>query len=130
MSDLGDVTTGVNFGAQDYLSLSTHPAVHDAAARALRDFGPIAADSPALGGATPLSKALERGPSEALRAEHIVLFPTGWAAGFGTIRSLMHRQDHELLDQLAHDSLRQGAAASGATSSSGCSAVRRPSPAP
>lgn len=115
VSDLGEVTQGVNFGAQDYLSLSSHPAVLEAALRALHDFGPIAAGSPALGGATPLSKELEAGLAQALHAEHLVLFPTGWAAGFGTIRSLMHRRDHILLDNLSHDSLRQGAAASGAT---------------
>ncbi|WP_225447016.1 aminotransferase class I/II-fold pyridoxal phosphate-dependent enzyme [Streptacidiphilus sp. PB12-B1b] len=114
VSERGEVTEGVNFGAQDYLSLSTHPAVREAAVRALRDFGPIAAGSPALGGATPASKALEAGLAQALGAEHVVLFPTGWAAGFGTIRSLMNRRDHVLLDRLAHDSLRQGAAASGA----------------
>ena len=114
VSDLGVITNGPNFGGQDYLSLTGHPAVHEAAARALRDYGPITAGSPALGGANPLSKGLEAGLAELLHAEHVVLFPTGWAACFGTIRSLMHRGDHILLDKLSHDSLRQGAAASGA----------------
>ncbi|KUN94024.1 aminotransferase class I/II-fold pyridoxal phosphate-dependent enzyme [Streptomyces caeruleatus] len=115
VSDTGVVTQGPNFGGQDYLSLTAHPAVLDAAHQALRDYGPLTAGSPALGGATPISKALETGLGEALRTEHVALFPTGWAAGFGTIRSLLHRRDHILLDRLSHDSLRQGAAASGAS---------------
>lgn len=115
VSDTGVITHGPNFGGQDYLSLTGHPAVLDAAHQALRDYGPLTAGSPALGGANPISKALEAGLSEALRTDHVALFPTGWASGFGTIRSLMHRRDHILLDRLSHDSLRQGAAASGAT---------------
>lgn len=109
------ITHGPNFGGQDYLSLTGHPAVLDAAHKALRDYGPITAGSPALGGANPLSKALEARIAEALHTEHVALFPTGWASGFGTIRALMHRRDHILLDKLSHDSLRQGAAASGAS---------------
>ncbi|MFF6808016.1 aminotransferase class I/II-fold pyridoxal phosphate-dependent enzyme [Streptomyces sp. NPDC012616] len=89
VSDTGVVTEGPNLGGQDYLSLSTHPP-------------------------SPLGKALEARLAEALRTEHVMLFPTGWASGFGTIRALMHRRDHILLDKLSHDSLRQGAA-SGAT---------------
>ena len=115
VSDTGVITKGPNFGGQDYLSLTGHPAVLDAAHQALRDYGPLTAGSPALGGATPISRALEAGLAEALRTEHVALFPTGWASGFGTIRALMHRRDHILLDSLSHDSLRQGAAASGAT---------------
>jgi glycine C-acetyltransferase len=112
VSERGRVTHGANFGGQDYLSLSSHPAVLEAAVRALHDFGPVAAGSSALGGATPLHRSLEQGLGEALHAPQVMLFPTGWATGFGTIRSLMHRGDHVLLDRLAHDSLRQGAAAS------------------
>jgi len=114
VSDDGTITEGPNFGGQDYLSLTGHPAVLEAAHRALRDYGPLTAGSPALGGATPISAALEAGLAEVLRTDHLALFSTGWAAGFGTIRALMHRRDHVLLDKLSHDSLRQGAAASGA----------------
>lgn len=115
VSDRGVTTTGPNFGGQDYLSLTAHPAVLEAAHQALRDYGPLTAGSPALGGNNPLSRALEAGIGQALRTEHVMLFPTGWASGFGTIRALMHRGDHILLDKLSHDSLRQGAGASGAT---------------
>ncbi|WP_416969985.1 aminotransferase class I/II-fold pyridoxal phosphate-dependent enzyme [Streptomyces sp. 4F14] len=115
VSDTGVTTTGPNFGGQDYLSLTGHPAVLEAAHSALCDYGPLTAGSPALGGANPLSKELEAGLAAALRTDHVMLFPTGWASGFGTIRALMHKNDHILLDKLSHDSLRQGAAASGAT---------------
>ncbi|QNP69296.1 aminotransferase class I/II-fold pyridoxal phosphate-dependent enzyme [Streptomyces roseirectus] len=115
VSDTGVTTAGPNFGGQDYLSLTGHPEILEAAHKALYTYGPLTAGSPALGGGNPLSKALEAGLAEALRTDHVMLFPTGWASGFGTIRALMHKGDHILLDKLSHDSLRQGAAASGAT---------------
>ncbi|WP_369226920.1 hypothetical protein AB5J52_40740 [Streptomyces sp. R39] len=71
VSDASAITHGPNFGDQD------HPAVLDAAHQALRDYGPITAGSPALGGANPVGKALEAGLAEALRTEHVALFSTG-----------------------------------------------------
>ncbi|WP_329263546.1 hypothetical protein OG223_48190 [Streptomyces sp. NBC_01478] len=47
VSDTGVITEGPNFGGQDYLSLTGHPAILDAAHQALRDFGPLTAGSPA-----------------------------------------------------------------------------------
>jgi 7-keto-8-aminopelargonate synthetase-like enzyme len=41
----------------------------------------------------------------------VLLFPTGWAAGFGVMAGLVRPYDHVLLDELAHSCLQQGAAA-------------------
>jgi glycine C-acetyltransferase len=101
---------GINFASQDYLSLSAHPAVLDAAQRALRDAGPHSAGSAVLLGNTPYSQTLEVALGEHLGLDHIVLFPTGWAAAFGAITALVHGADHIVIDALAHASLRQGAA--------------------
>ena len=102
---------GVNFASQDYLSLSSHPAVGEAANRALRDFGPHSAGSAVLLGNTKISLALEQAIAQLLHMEHVVLFPTGWGAAFGAIAALVRPDDHIVIDQLAHASLRQGATA-------------------
>lgn len=107
----GLTVEGVNFGSQDYLGLSAHPAVHDAAIRALSDYGPHSAASAMLQGNTSLSRRLERALAEHLSTEHVLLFPTGWAAGFGTIVGLVRPNDYVLLDQNAHSCLMQGARA-------------------
>ncbi|HEX7182096.1 MAG TPA: pyridoxal phosphate-dependent aminotransferase family protein [Thermoanaerobaculia bacterium] len=102
---------GINFGSQDYLGLSAHPAIQRAARRALQEFGPHAASSPMLVGNSRLSRRLEQALGEMLETEHVLLFPTGWAAGFGAIVGLVRPNDHILIDRLAHSCLMQGARA-------------------
>ena len=100
-----------NFGSQDYLGLSSHPAIHMAVLDALREYGPHTAASPILQGNTLLSLKLEKSLGEFLETEHVLLFPTGWAAGFGTVVGLVRPEDHIVMDNLAHACLRQGAMA-------------------
>lgn len=100
---------GRNFGSQDYLALGSHPAVREAAVDALREFGPHSASSAVLQGNTRLSRQLERSLSEFLQTEHVLLFPTGWGAGFGSIVGLVRPYDHIVMDRLAHACLQAGA---------------------
>lgn len=110
-SQNGIVVEGFNFGSQDYLGLASHPSIHEAAIRALSDYGPHSAASAILQGNTGLSRQLERSIAELLQTDHILLFPTGWAAGFGAIVGLVRANDHVVLDQNAHACLMQGARA-------------------
>ena len=41
--------------------------------------------------------------------EEAVLFPTGWAAGYGVIRGLVRSADHIVMDTLSHACLQEGA---------------------
>jgi glycine C-acetyltransferase len=43
--------------------------------------------------------------------EHALLFPSGWAAAFGTIKALVRPSDHVVIDGFANAALQQGAAA-------------------
>src|SRR5262245_42547517 len=72
---------GVNFASQDYLSLSGHSEIKAAARAAIDEYGVHSAGSAALVGNTSVSIALERAIADFLAAEHVSLFPTGWAAG-------------------------------------------------
>lgn len=107
----GSSGRGVSLACQDYLGLTAHPAVREAAVKALRELGPHSAGSPALAGNTALSLQLEKALGEALGYEHVVLFPTGWAAGYAVIAGLVRPDDHVVMDQLAHACLQQGAMA-------------------
>lgn len=109
--DTGQRFSGVNFGSQDYLSLASHPAIKEAAKTAIDDYGVHSAGSAAFIGNTRYSLALERTIAEFLRMEHAVLFPTGWAAGYGAIKALVRQDDHVVMDGLAHSCLQDGALA-------------------
>jgi len=109
--DSGNLTSGVNFASQDYLSLSSHPAVLAAAKEAIDEFGAHSAGSPALLGNTSTSVALEGRIARFLKMEEAVLFPTGWAAGFGVIKGLVRSHDYVVIDALAHACLQVGAQA-------------------
>jgi 7-keto-8-aminopelargonate synthetase-like enzyme len=107
--DRGLKMQGVNFASQDYLSLSSHPLIKVAAIETIERCGVHSAGSPALVGNTFYSVALERKIAEFVGMEHVVLYPTGWAAGFGVVKGLVRSADHIVMDMLAHSCLQEGA---------------------
>lgn len=110
-TDEGVLFEGVNFASQDYLSLNSHPAVLEAGIEAMRQFGVHSAGSPALVGNTSVSIALEEKIGAFLGYDHVALFPTGWAAGFGVIKGLVRPNDYIVMDALSHACLQEGAQA-------------------
>jgi len=107
--DRGNRMRGVNFASQDYLSLSAHPDIMATAIETIERCGVHSAGSSALVGNTSHSVALERKISEFLNMDHVVLYPTGWAAGFGVVKGLVRSADHVVMDMLSHSCLQEGA---------------------
>ncbi|MBS3847365.1 MULTISPECIES: pyridoxal phosphate-dependent aminotransferase family protein [Devosia] len=110
-SDAGTSFSGINFASQDYLSLSSHPAIKQAAIDAIGEYGVHSAGSAALLGNTANSLLLEQGLSSFLGGREIVLYPTGWSAGYGSVQGFVRGNDHVILDILAHSCLQEGAKA-------------------
>ncbi len=110
--DDGRMNSGVNFASQDYLSLSSHPSIAQVAHDAVEDFGVHSAGSPALVGNISTSVALEQKIADFVKMEEAILYPTGWAAGFGVIKGLVRSSDHIVMDALAHACLQVGAQSS------------------
>ena len=110
-TDAGKAFTGVNFASQDYLSLSSHPAVKAAAIAAIGEYGTHSAGSAALLGNTKQSLALEEALSDFLHMRQVVLYPTGWSAGFAAVQGFVRPNDHVVMDVLAHSCLQEGARA-------------------
>jgi glycine C-acetyltransferase len=107
--DSGNRMRGVNFASQDYLSLSQHSGVKATAKETIERCGVHSAGSPALVGNTSHSVALERKIADFLKMEEVVLYPTGWGAGFGVIKGLVRSADHVVMDMLSHSCLQEGA---------------------
>ena len=110
-SDSGGAFSGINFASQDYLSLSSHPAIKQAAIAAIGEYGVHSAGSAALLGNTANSLLLEQALSDFLGGRQIVLYPTGWAAGYGSVQGFVRAKDHVVMDILAHSCLQEGAKA-------------------
>ncbi|MBS0609063.1 MAG: aminotransferase class I/II-fold pyridoxal phosphate-dependent enzyme [Comamonadaceae bacterium] len=109
LDDNGQQFTGLNFGTQDYLALSSHPAIKEVAKAVIDEYGVHSAGSSALAGNTKYSLVLEQTISDFLQLEHTTLYPTGWAAGYGVIKALVRPTDHIVMDGLAHACLQEGA---------------------
>ncbi len=92
--------------------MSAHPVIKQTAKTIIDEFGVHSAGSAALVGNTSLSVALENKIAEFLGAAEAILYPTGWAAGFGVIKGFVRSTDHVVLDVLAHTCLQEGAMAS------------------
>lgn len=107
----GATYEGINFGSQDYLGLTQNDRIRLAAADAIATLGTHSAGSEPMGGGLRIGKLLEAELSEFIQFPNVVLFPTGWAAGYGAIKGLVRPDDRIVMDALSHDCLQQGARA-------------------
>lgn len=110
-TDRGDEIKGVNFASQDYLSLSSHPEIKATAIEAVKEYGVHSAGSAALLGNTRQSLNLERAISDFVNGREVVLYPSGWSAGFAAVQGVVRPTDHVVLDVLSHSCLQEGARA-------------------
>ena len=107
-------TSLTNFAGNDYLGLSQHPAVREAAIRAIDRFGLGAAASRLITGTLAPHKVLEEQLAAFKGTEAAISFSSGYAAAVGAITAIANRQDVVILDKLAHACLIDGARLSGA----------------
>jgi 8-amino-7-oxononanoate synthase len=105
----------INFGSNNYLSLSYHPKVIEAAQDATSRYGTGVTGSRLLNGTLDLHRTLEAELAEFYGREAALVFSTGYIANVSTISGLLNRHDYVVLDKDAHNSLLTGANLSGAT---------------
>ncbi len=110
-----DEASLLNFAANDYLGLSQHPALIEAARKATAEAGTGAGASRLVTGTNSAVLALEEELAAWKEKEASLIFSSGYAAALGTIPALVGKDDTILLDKLAHASLIDGARLSGAT---------------
>jgi 8-amino-7-oxononanoate synthase len=105
----------VSFSCNDYLGLSSHPALADAARDAIARYGVGAGASRLVTGNHPLYEALEARLARLKGTQAACVFGSGYLANTGIIPALVGRGDLVLIDELAHACLWAGARLSGAT---------------
>lgn len=105
----------VSWCSNDYLGLSTHPALTEAAATAASEWGVGARASRLLSGTTRWHSRLEESLASWFGAEAAIVYPSGYLANLGTLAALASSEDLILVDRLAHASLVDAARATRAT---------------
>jgi 8-amino-7-oxononanoate synthase len=104
----------LSFSCNDYLNLSRHPEVQQAAIAAIERYGVGSAASRLVTGNTPLMAVLEERLARLKETEAACLFGSGYLANTGIIPTLAGPGDLVLVDELAHACIWAGAQLSGA----------------
>lgn len=99
----------IMLGSNNYLGLTHHPKVLEAAGRALHRYGAGCTGSRFLNGTLDLHGQLERALAEFLGKEECLVFSTGYQANLGLISGLIGRGELVYLDKLDHASIVDGA---------------------
>jgi len=96
-------------GSNNYLGLTTHPKVKEAAQNAIARFGTSCTGSRFLNGTLALHEQLENELAEFVGKEKALIFSTGMQVNLGTISALVGRDDIVILDKDDHASIVDGA---------------------
>lgn len=99
----------IMLGSNNYLGLTHHPKVLEAAARALHRYGSGCTGSRFLNGSLDLHEQLEHALAEFLGKEMVLVFSTGYGANLGLISGLVGRGETVYLDKLDHACIVDGA---------------------
>jgi 8-amino-7-oxononanoate synthase len=94
--------TFLNFSSNDYLGLANHPALKEAAIKAVEKFGTGAGASRLICGSLAPMHELEEALAAFKETEAALTFSTGYAAATGTITALCGKEDVIILDKLVH----------------------------
>lgn len=99
----------VMLGSNNYLGLTNHPEVKQAAAAALARYGAGCAGSRLLNGTLDIHVALENQIAAFMKREEALCFATGFQVNLGVLSSLLSRHDVVFLDNLDHACIIDGA---------------------
>lgn len=99
----------IMLGSNNYLGLTHHPRVLEAASRALHLYGSGCTGSRFLNGTLDLHLQLEEALARFLCKEDCIVFSTGYNANLGLISGLVTKGDVVFLDKLDHASIVDGA---------------------
>src|SRR6185295_5269016 len=93
------------FGSNNYLGLTLHPEVIEAARRAIVEYGTGTTGSRTANGTLSLHEELERDFAEWFGKRHALIFSTGYQANLSLIGGLCGADDIILIDSDSHASI-------------------------
>jgi glycine C-acetyltransferase len=99
----------INLASNNYLGLTTHPKLREAAEKAVRDFGVGSGAVRTIAGTMKLHMQLEEKIARFKNVEACVVFQSGFTANAGTVSAILGKDDFIISDELNHASIIDGA---------------------
>ena len=98
----------INLASNNYLGLTTHPKLREAALEAVRRCGVGSGAVRTISGTMSLHLELEERIAAFKHAKACVVFQSGFAANAGTVAAILGPEDHIISDELNHASIIDG----------------------
>ncbi len=98
----------INLASNNYLGLTTHPKLIEAAVAAARKYGAGSGAVRTISGTMTLHMELEERIARFKNVEACVVFQSGFAANAGTVSAILTPEDHIISDELNHASIIDG----------------------
>src|SRR5260221_3497317 len=105
----------INLASNNYLGLTTHPKLREAALEATRKYGVGSGAVRTIAGTMKIHMDLEEKIARFKNVEACVVFQSGFAANAGTVSAVLGKEDLIISDELNHASIIDGARLSKAT---------------
>src|SRR6516164_8599035 len=105
----------INLASNNYLGLTTHPKLREAALAALQKYGVGSGAVRTVSGTMAIHMELEEKIARFKNVEASVVFQSGFAANAGTVSAILGKGDFIISDELNHASIIDGARLSRAT---------------
>jgi glycine C-acetyltransferase len=99
----------INLASNNYLGLTTHPKLREAALEATRKYGVGSGAVRTIAGTMKIHVDLEEKIARFKNVEACVVFQSGFAANAGTVSAVLGKDDFIISDQLNHASIIDGA---------------------
>jgi glycine C-acetyltransferase len=99
----------INLASNNYLGLTTHPKLREAALEATRKYGVGSGAVRTIAGTMKIHMELEEKIAHFKNVEACVVFQSGFAANAGTVSAILGKDDFIISDELNHASIIDGA---------------------
>src|SRR5260221_6390605 len=95
----------INLASNNYLGLTTHPKLREAALEATRKFGVGPGAVRTIAGTMRIHMELEEKIARFKNVEACVVFQSGFTANAGTVSSILGKEDFIISDEMNHASI-------------------------
>lgn len=98
----------IMIGSNNYLGLTNHPKVKEAAVEAIKKYGSGCTGSRFLNGTLDIHVELEEKLARFMRRDSALIFSTGFQVNLGVISALVGKDDVVIIDKMDHASIVDG----------------------